>query len=125
METNKFDIIIENNDTFSSYYDENNEPNTRLKNASNINIFIGANNSGKSRFIRNLLNQDLKFQLTKETIKIINFLNDFFEKHPISFTNYSKKTIIDNIRLNDLYNGNTIEYKTINFDIRKKKFRIS
>lgn len=91
METNKFDIIIENNDTFSSYYDENNEPNTRLKNASNINIFIGANNSGKSRFIRNLLNQDLKFQLTKETIKIINFLNDFFEKHPISFTNYSKK----------------------------------
>lgn len=31
-----------------------------------------------------------------------------------------KKTIIDNIRLNDLYNGNTIEYKTINFDIRKK-----
>ena len=56
MRVNKFDVIIGKNENFNSYFDENNKTITRLKNASNINIFIGANNSGKSRFIRNLLN---------------------------------------------------------------------
>lgn len=119
METNKFDIIIENDDNFLSYFDENNEKITRLKNASNINIFVGSNNSGKSRFIRNLLNQKLKLHMTDEVIKLINYLNEFFKSRQITFSSYSKRNSVDNIRLTDLYDGILINYKFIDSDIRK------
>lgn len=78
MRVNKFDVIIGKSEKFTSYFDENNEPITRLKNASNINIFIGANNSGKSRFIRNLLNF--------EYFKILN--QNFLKKELDSFNEH-------------------------------------
>lgn len=51
----KFDIIFSDKNNFESYYNENDSEIDRLSDLSNINILIGANNSGKSRFIRNFL----------------------------------------------------------------------
>lgn len=90
MRVNKFDIIIENNDTFSSYYDENNEQITKLKNASDINIFIGANNSGKSRFIRNLLNFEY-FKILNQNLlkKELDSFNEHIESLNFKMTNHN------------------------------------
>lgn len=102
MEANKFDIIIENNDTFSSYYDENNEQITRLKNASNINIFVGANNSGKSRFIRNLLNYKT-FKILNQNLlkKELKSFNEYIESLNFKLRNHSGH--VDFINLNSKF----------------------
>lgn len=50
----KFDIIFPYKNNFEIYFNEENENLKVLKELSTTNIFIGANNSGKSRFIRSL-----------------------------------------------------------------------
>lgn len=50
----KFDIIFSDKNNFESYFNEENGNLKILKELSSTNIFIGANNSGKSRFIRSL-----------------------------------------------------------------------
>ncbi|WEK70972.1 MAG: AAA family ATPase [Candidatus Chryseobacterium colombiense] len=52
---NKFDIIFSEEKDYESYFNDIDEKLERLKDLSNINILVGANNSGKSRFIRNFL----------------------------------------------------------------------
>lgn len=51
----KYHLIFENSSPFSDYYLNENESLDYIPNVNNINIILGANNSGKSRFIRNLL----------------------------------------------------------------------
>lgn len=60
----KFDIIFSDKQNFKSYHNEENENLEILKELSSANIFIGANNSGKSRFIRNLF-ITLEYQIFK------------------------------------------------------------
>ena len=60
----------------------NSEKDGRLENLSKVNIFIGANNSGKSRFMRSLFfinnNNKLKFLPNDDLFdKFINQANEF------------------------------------------------
>lgn len=54
-----------------------------VKNLSKVNIFIGANNNGKSRFLRDLFSNELNFKPENEDIeKINNKLNYIRENWP-------------------------------------------
>ncbi|WP_428069027.1 AAA family ATPase [Chryseobacterium gambrini] len=67
--SNKFDLIFPKAEEFSSYYNENEKSLERLVDSSKINVFIGANNSGKSRLIRKLLTAKTVFYQNKALIK--------------------------------------------------------
>lgn len=114
----KFDIILKNLDSFGSYYNENNERIHILQDASNINILIGANNSGKSRFIRNLLliSQYNIFEISNVLI-IVNKINNYIKS--LDFSGYSSKgnnPFESNYRR--ILNNKTINFKLFNLDQR-------
>ena len=118
MRVNKFDVIIGKNENFNSYFDENNKTITRLKNASNINIFIGANNSGKSRFIRNLLNYK-NFKIENQ-----NLLNERLESFNKLLIDLNLK--IKNYTINDTRYNSSIQYiqfKLFNIPIEKSNIQ--
>lgn len=86
----------------------------QLSNLSKINIFVGANNSGKSRFMRSLFfidnNNELKFIPNNE-------LYDKFKKQVEEFENNEVETKIMNgnkhevyLNLNKIFNENDFEY---------------
>lgn len=87
---NKFDIIFSEPNNFGSYFNENDLKLERLQDLSNINILIGANNSGKSRFIRNLLKSNNVIREERENLKtsIRNF-NFYIEQNEFGGINYS------------------------------------
>jgi len=119
MRVNKFDVIIGKSEKFTSYFDENNEPITRLKNASNINIFIGANNSGKSRFIRNLLNyKTFKIENQNLLIEKLELLNELLILINLKIKNY----LINDSRYN--YPLQYIQFKTFNIPIEISNVQI-
>ncbi|WP_143884603.1 AAA family ATPase [Chryseobacterium binzhouense] len=102
----KFDIIFPSKNGFESYFNENNSALNFLRDSSNINLFIGANNSGKSRFIRNLFT-NLEYQIfdidkiQKLAIKYNEFLNSiafkgFFLRNDNPFTSEFKNILQDN-----------------------------
>ncbi|MFY1046556.1 AAA family ATPase [Chryseobacterium sp. GP-SGM7] len=74
----KFDIIFSNENSFESYFNEENENLKILKELSSTNIFIGANNSGKSRFIRSLF-ENLEYEIFEinKIEKITKEYNDY------------------------------------------------
>lgn len=120
MRINKFDVIIGKSENLTSYFDENNESITRLKNASNINIFIGANNSGKSRFIRNLLNyktfkienQNLLNEKLSSLNEVLSSLNSKIENHLVANNryNYTFNQLIQFKLFKTPFNKNEIQY---------------
>lgn len=71
-----YDIIIDTKN-FEGYYLKDLETEFKfLPNANTINIIIGSNNSGKSRFIRNLINYSFKIYKKNDNLKsIINEYN--------------------------------------------------
>ncbi|WP_343679364.1 AAA family ATPase [Chryseobacterium arthrosphaerae] len=69
----KCNIIFNTPANFSVYNNEDTTQLIKLNDASKINILIGANNSGKSRFIRLLLEDNLIFIIEK----ILILINDF------------------------------------------------
>lgn len=86
---NTFDLhlISENNHiighTFSSYFLSNEENHINyLPNTNNLNIFIGSNNSGKSRFMRELIKME-------EWYFSYNFINKVFEYNKLIKDLYS------------------------------------
>ncbi|MBL0738184.1 AAA family ATPase [Flavobacterium sp. GN10] len=95
-----YDIIIPQSDKFNDYFlNEEDKPIILLPHFNFINIIIGANNSGKSRFIRNLMTFE-KFEAIK----------DF----------HNSKALVDR------YNENVIKVnETINIRIRAFKLRAS
>ncbi|MNU13590.1 hypothetical protein D3C71_16330 [compost metagenome] len=83
----KFDIIFSNKNDFESYYNEENENLEILKELSRTNIFIGANNSGKSRFIRSLfINLEYKIFEIDKIKKIAKDYNEYLSS--IKFGGY-------------------------------------
>lgn len=106
----KFDIILGNQDSFKSYYNENNEKLERLQDSSNINILIGANNSGKSRFIRNLLKSESLFKENhSELINRINILNKLIDE-----MSFFGRNVNNDVRYKQFESNNkNIEFKKI------------
>src|SRR5690606_33545002 len=98
---NTFDLhlISENSHfighTFSSYFLINdNEHANYLPNTNNINIFIGSNNSGKSRFMRELIKM--------ENYYLSNDLYSNIEKYnKIILEIFSKRNNVNNYRKED------------------------
>ncbi|MFL9837549.1 AAA family ATPase [Flavobacterium sp. ST-75] len=67
-----YHLIFENSEQFKDYYlNDETEPIVYLPNFNTINIIVGANNSGKSRFMRELLKEE----------KIILVNTDILEKY--------------------------------------------
>lgn len=71
---NSFDLILENTEKFKDYFlGEEEKFISFLPKFSSINIIVGANNSGKSRFIRNLMNFT-HFNAVDDLMKIRRFI---------------------------------------------------
>ncbi|REH01681.1 AAA family ATPase [Flavobacterium aquicola] len=69
-----FDLIIEDTKRFKDYFLGEEEQNISfLPSFNSINIVVGTNNSGKSRFIRNLMEFD-KFNAVDDLLKIREFV---------------------------------------------------
>lgn len=92
----KHNIIFNVPSNFATYINENDIPLIKLNDASKINILIGANNSGKSRFIRLLLEDNLIFI----TERILMLIDDF------------------NLKIKDVYVCNRGNYRAVqNLDL--------
>lgn len=92
--SNKFDLIFPEPNKFSSYYNENEMELERLVDLSQINVFIGANNSGKSRLIRKFLSSRTIFYENKILIKnYIDNFNNFISENKFGGHNSSLNAI--------------------------------
>lgn len=95
------------NDKISSnYINDENFNVCFLNNINKVNILIGKNNSGKSRFMRNIINEDYDYYQINNKNKILDKIkefvydytnryscNNFMEKCMKEFENYEKKDI--------------------------------
>ncbi|PWN71865.1 hypothetical protein C1631_004410 [Chryseobacterium phosphatilyticum] len=98
----KYDIILEESESFKSYYNEENRTLKLLNNASSINLFVGANNSGKSRFIRNLTTSQSKKIFIEEIRNLINFWNLSINDENVIFNNYKRHQNLGGFLVKDL-----------------------
>lgn len=99
------ELEIPNDNYF--FISENEEKGNAIKSLSKINIFVGKNNSGKSRLLRHIIKNDLKFTTFDDLSSInhsISFLKRemdlFFSRHPnLNGTQYKSylKNQLDNI----------------------------
>lgn len=84
----KYHLIFDNPTPFKDYFIEEGKVLEHIPNVNNINIIVGANNSGKSRFIRNLLLAGKK----KVNVDSFNKYSNLLE-HVINLTELNAKTI--------------------------------
>lgn len=110
----KFDIALDNANSLKEYYNENDKKIERLLDASNINILIGANNSGKSRFIREILPAQLRLEDIAGLEKRINEINSFIDELKIKFFFTDKFVIVPGVNI-DLIRASDgiIEFKIV------------
>ncbi len=94
-----FSKIFIKEEIFKDYKTENDDE--VISNFSRINLFIGANNSGKSRFLRSIMsNKNLKFEYQELDSKIINLLIRNYNNKIKDFVNrYIRKEQYDAIFL--------------------------
>src|SRR5688500_9231948 len=65
-----FSEIIFSKEKYPGYYVANSKSGNHLRSLNKVNIFIGQNNSGKSRFVRSLFSDDdFEFLLSNHDIK--------------------------------------------------------
>ena len=88
---NRFDIIFSEEKDYENYFDDNDKKLRRLKDLSSINILVGANNSGKSRFIRKILKSSNIGREDRDNLKkaIKNF-NFYIGKNNFGAFNYNQ-----------------------------------
>lgn len=109
---NKFDIIFSQEKDYESYFDDNYEKLKRLKDLSNINILVGANNSGKSRFIRNFLKAQLvQWENRGYLQKLINNFNKLISLN--NFGAYNSRAHVKYQSFEDNYRQ--IKFKEIEY----------
>lgn len=97
----KFDIIFLENKDYESYFNDSDDKLQRLKNLSDINILIGANNSGKSRFIRSFLKSKT---VNKENRSYLQKLIDDYNKF-ISSNNFGAYNANNNVKYGTFQDG--------------------
>lgn len=100
----KFSIVLPQKDTLNSFFSDNGNRLNMLTDASRINIFIGSNNSGKSRFIRELLSSELKKIDLFEAKKIIDSWNELEGLERVVFYNNRGHRSLGGFNLTDLEN---------------------
>ncbi|WP_426474530.1 AAA family ATPase [Chryseobacterium balustinum] len=123
----KFDIIFLNKNDFESYYNEKEIELERLNDLSKVNILIGANNSGKSRFIRNFLKcktcfYENRYHMQNIIVKFNTLINsNHFGAHNLhqdvtyqQYQNDNREILFKNIE----YSNNQVKIlKLIDFNI--------
>lgn len=72
----EFDLTTKD-DITKQYISEDGTPIHFLSNISKVNVLIGKNNSGKSRFMRNIVRNQYKFYNTKETNNLEDLIFSF------------------------------------------------
>jgi len=107
----KFDIILDESDSFESYYNEKGNSLKFLRDASKINILIGSNNSGKSRFIRSLAVLKNRILILEDIRTLINFWNLNIVNDRVIFHNHNRHNNLGGFSLNNLED----EYGNIKF----------
>jgi len=98
----KFDIIFSDKTDFESYYDENDSALKRLQDLSHINILVGSNNSGKSRFIRNFLK--IKTCFYEDRYQLQNAIAIF--NKIINENSFGAYIFVQDVRYQKYQNGN-------------------
>lgn len=101
--------ILLDGDEFKHFkiLDDNNQPTKELQNLSRINVFIGPNNSGKSRFLREVFKvKILKIKFTKSEIDNLEKSYRSFASYWIKNPNESKQTLY-NLRKYFFYSNTT------------------
>ena len=114
------------------YFDKDNQPLNFLDNINKLNIFVGANNSGKSRFLRRILSNpdchlysdELTQRIIDEDIKHLDLINkklsqDYQWKLPSDFKNPSNMDIVSYT----MYLYNTIVLMNDNENIELNRFK--
>lgn len=90
------------------------EGNKRIQNLSKVNIFVGANNSGKSRMLRELFQEDLKFIPSELKLdEVNNIIREYKNSLVLKFNNNGIHGY-DNIQLDDISGIKELEYITAN-----------
>lgn len=134
------DLILENRAIFKDYFlDDSSESISHLPNINAINVIIGSNNSGKSRFIRNLMTYKSYLVINKEYYdeheklidKYFNYLkNSYGSNHISGLKNISSLDLIRNLfdenmaKLSDNIYGHDRSYADSYNYLRKKNFVI-
>jgi len=86
------------------------EQNGNVNNLTKINILIGSNNSGKSRFLRHLINQDLSIQIKQFNSKEISSIINQLKKEVIEYlTPYTRNAEVQSV-LNKVQDIHDNEY---------------
>jgi hypothetical protein len=116
---NKFDIIFSDKNDFQSYFDDGELALERLKDLSSINILIGANNSGKSRFIRNFFKCKTCFYENRYLIQ--NTIEEF--NTIINTNNFGARNANQNVAYQQYQNENR-EILFKNFEYSNNQFEI-
>jgi AAA15 family ATPase/GTPase len=92
------------------------EPNDTLDLLSKINIFVGENNSGKSRLLRSLLASDLKYVPAGYDLEILNHfiknlkqdIDNYFKNNGLLYTNLPP--FLRNLPIQEVHQIKTIDY---------------
>ncbi len=124
------DLQLKGNSGFSDYYLSNNldEPLVFLPNFNKINILVGANNSGKSRFLRGLMNVS-EYSLVEnfgEFVKDLHSLNDLIEAYEFHFKMHAdvyrilKQNFKSRLNRIKLKHGDKLVLQKVNLDSIEK-----
>lgn len=107
---NGYDLIFENKKEFSDYYlNDDKESINYLPNFNTINIIVGANNSGKSRFIRKIMSISSYLKTNKLFYKEYKDLLMKFEQNKVHYyrhNRYVTKPFILNSSIRSEYEEN-------------------
>ncbi|WP_415492749.1 hypothetical protein, partial [Chryseobacterium flavum] len=110
--SDKFDLIFPNANAFYSYYNENEDELVKLYDLSLINIFTGANNSGKSRLIRTFLDSNTIHYEHKSLLK--EYLTEFNEL--INSKKFGGVNSSNNVLFNSFQNDrDEVVFKILNY----------
>lgn len=110
--SDKFDLIFPNANAFYSYYNENEDELVKLYDLSLINIFTGANNSGKSRLIRTFLDSNTIHYEHKSLLK--EYLTEFNEL--INSKKFGGVNSSNNVLFNSYQNDrDEVVFKVLNY----------
>lgn len=135
----KYDLLFENDSIFNDYYlDTEINPISFLPNFSTINIIIGANNSGKSRFMRKLMSANklrrINLGVLDDYNSVVKDVNEYLKRrnyqnvelHELKKNSNIENVINENMALMKMYMGNNV-YKLPSIslnELSEKKYYI-
>lgn len=98
-----YDLILENTEKFKDYFlNDDDESISYFPKFNTINIIVGSNNSGKSRFMRNLMNFD-NFVGVNNKLVYEDEINNYNDRVQIVNDNIEEKAKKEDLSANNMY----------------------